>query len=234
MVKRPVSSSRVKKIFLASNSQGTSAGISLQQSYPSLLQNLLGPDFELHRMLISGWTLRDFVDNLSDNVVSVAPDLVVMNFGIIEGARRILSNWEKRFLSLIPGGSRVTGALHRNREKVLRVRQFVGLEARQVSLSAYSASIQDAAKIMDRNDIKFIFLKTPLFPDQGKAIGNPYINKDIELFNSALDEYPSIRFESFPGGWTMDDYQPGTVHFSVAGHRKVAEYLKSHIIGRIN
>ena len=84
------------RILLASNSQGTIAGVSQEKSYPSILQEKLGSEFEVHRILVSGWTLRDLSNSLTDNVLSIDPDFVVMNFGIIESAQRILSNWEKR------------------------------------------------------------------------------------------------------------------------------------------
>ena len=233
MVRRPVPSNRIKKIFLASNSQGTSAGIPRELNYPSQLQSMLGKDFDVHRMLISGWTLRDFVKTVPDNVLPLNPDFVVMNFGIIEASQRILSNWEKKFLSLVPGGPRVTGMLHRNRARVLMLRHSLGLATRQETVMDYSASVRDAADCLVEKNIKYLFLKIPTFQDQGKTLGNPYINNDIELFNSALDEYPSLLFESFEGGWSMSDFQDGTVHFSVAGQRKIAENIKSYIMDKL-
>lgn len=224
---------KVLRILLASNSQGTSAGVSPEKSYPSILQEKLGPEFEVHRILISGWTLKDLSNNLTDNVISVAPDFVVLHFGIIESAQRILSNWEKRFLSLLPWNRRITGFLHRNRAVVLKLRHSLGLQARQVTLLDYSASVHDVADCLGKLQIPFLFLRTPLFPDDGEAVGHPFINQDVSLFNSALDGYSSIPFDECAGGWTVADYQPGSVHFSETGHRKVAELLLCEIMDRL-
>lgn len=228
-----MSNDKAPRILLASNSQGTSAGVSQGQNYPSMLQEMLGSELEVHRMLISGWTLRDFYNNLTDNVLSLAPDFVVMHFGIIECAQRILSNWEKGFLSLLPWGGRVTGFLHHNRAAVLKLRNALGLRARQVSLQDYSASVRDVADCLGKFQIPYLFLRTPLFPDDGNAVGHPFINQDVTTFNGALDEYASLSFEACAGGWTTDDYQPGTVHFSQAGHRKIAELLMREIMDRL-
>lgn len=228
-----MASSSAKKIFLASNSQGTSVGISPELSYPCVLQDLLGPEYAVHRILISGWTLRDFADNLTDNVYSLRPDFVVMNFGIIEGAQRILSNWEKRFLSLIPGGARVTGFLHRNRASVLELRHFFGLQARQVSLADYSVAVRDVAGAFGRLDIPYLFLRTPLFPDGGNSLKHPYINHDISIYNAVVNEYESICLDESAEGWEMSDYQYGSVHFSAAGHRKIAKLLSQSILDHL-
>lgn len=228
-----MSNNKAPRILLASNSQGTSAGVSQEQNYPSILQEKLGPEFEVHRILISGWTLRDLSNSLTDNVISIAPDCVVMHFGIIESAQRILSNGEKRFLSLLPGGGRITGFLHRNRAAVLKLRHSLGLQARQVSLREYSASVRDVADCLGKLQIPYLFLRTPLFPDDGDAVGHPFINQDVTTFNGVLDGYASIPIEACAGGWTMDDYQPGTVHFSAAGHRKIAELLMREIMDRL-
>lgn len=228
-----MSNNKIPRILLASNSQGTSAGVSQEQSYPSVLQERLGPEFEVHRILISGWTLRDFSNNLTDNVLAISPDFVVMHFGIIESAQRILSNWEKGLLSLVPLGGRITGFLHHHRAAVLKLRHSLGLQARQVSLPDYSASVRDVANNLGKLHIPYLFLRIPLFPDDGDAVGHPFINQDVATFNGVLNEYASISFDACTGGWTMSDYQHGTVHFSEAGHGKVAELLMREIMDRL-
>lgn len=228
-----MSSNSRPRILLASNSQGTSAGVLPTRNYASILQNKLGSEFEIHRILISGWTLRELSVNLADNVLSIAPNFVVMHFGIIESAQRIFSNWEKRFLSLLPGGGRITRFIHHNRAAVLKCRHSLGLQARQVSFQEYSASVRDVADCLDKFRIPYLFLRTPTFPDAGNAVGHPFINQDVSTFNGALDGYASISFEACAGGWTMDDYQPGTVHFSEAGHGKIAELLMREIMSRL-
>lgn len=222
-----------KKIFLASNSQGTSAGTSPEFTYSNVLQDLLGDSFDVHRMLISGWTLKDFSKSLTDNVLCISPDLVVMNFGIVEGAQRILSRWEKTALSLVPGSRHLTSLLHLNRERVLFIRNQLGLSTRNMSLEEYSDCISYIVDILEKNKVKYLFLLIPLFADEGKSIGNPYINQDIKLFNSALNGLPSLDFRLFPGGWTMDDFKAGTVHFSPSGHRKIAESLENYILSTL-
>lgn len=228
-----MSDNQLLRIVIASNSQGTSSGISLECNYPSVLQNRLGRKFQIHRILISGWTSRDFFNNFYDNVISVSPDLVLMHFGIVESAQRILSNHEKFFFSLLPFGSGITSFLHRNRSPVLKLRKSLGLQARQVSFVDYADSVHNIASELNRYKIRYLFLRTPFFPDNGESVGHPFINQDIEAYNHALDEYKSIALDLCSGGWTMEDYQPGTVHFSESGHRKIADLLTYEVLIRL-
>lgn len=228
-----MSNNKTPRILLASNSQGTSVGVSQEQNYPSILQEKLGPEFEVHRILISGWTLRDLFNNLTDNVLSIDPDLVVMHFGIIESAQRILSNWEKRLLLLLPLGGKVSGFLHRNRSAVLRIRHSLGIQARQVTLHEYSDTVRSVVACLDHHKISHLFLRTPSFSDGGTALNHPFIDEDVETYNAVLDKYESVAIETCVAGWTMNDYQFGTVHFSKTGHEKVATLLFNEITSRL-
>jgi lysophospholipase L1-like esterase len=225
---------KVFRVLLASNSQGTSIGVLPDQNYSSILHGRFGSQCEVHRLLISGWTLKDLSDNLTDNVILLAPDVVVLHFGIIEGAQRILSNWEKRFLSVLPLGERITGLLHRNRAAVLRFRKYLGLQARQVSLREYSDSVREVSACLTKHKIQCLFVRTPLFPDGGDAVSHPFINEDVEAYNAALNGYPCVDTANCRGGWVSDDYQFGTVHFNAGGHQKIADLLFEEITKRLS
>lgn len=203
------------------------------QNYPCLLRDTLNGNFELHYLLLSGWTMKDLSDNLLDNVLALKPDLVVVHLGIIESTQRILSNWEKRFFSILPFGNRITGLLHRNRSAVLRIRRVLGLQARQVSLHAYSSTVNNIVDQLEQHQIQYLFIQTPTIPDNGKAVGHLFINDDAKAYNAILNKYEVVAIENGAAGWTQEDYQDGTVHFSQAGHKKMAVLLSAEIISRL-
>ena len=195
------------KIFIASNSQASSSGLVSNANYPSLLRTSFNDHCDIQSLLVSGWTILDFYQNLIDNVIPNEPDLVILHFGIVESAQRILSMNEKKLLSLVPFGSKITSFLHNNRSLVLRIRRYFRVSTRVMRLDHFSAAVQN----------------------NGDAISHPFINQDLLGYNQVMSKYRSVDLNSSDIKWIMSDYQDGTVHFTEQGHQKIHASLMPFI-----
>ena len=69
---------KYQKIFIASNSQASSSGLVSNANYPSLLRTTFNDHCDVQSLLVSGWTILDFYQNLIDNVIANEPDLVIL------------------------------------------------------------------------------------------------------------------------------------------------------------
>jgi hypothetical protein len=118
------------RVLIASNSQGTGAGVPMGSNYPAIVRDALGDACDVHWLLMSGWTLRDLDTHLDENVIAIEPRIVIIQFGIVECTRRILSETEKRIVSRLPFGRKVTRAMHASRARVLMARRRLRVETR--------------------------------------------------------------------------------------------------------
>lgn len=212
------------RVLILGNSQGTSIGLDSGNNYPALLQQMLGDGVEVHRMLVSGWTLRDVAAVFDDNVLALAPNLVVLQIGIVEAAQRILSDKAKAFFGLLPGGIRITALLHRHRARVLRWRQALGLSTRLVPLDEFGLLLAQIVGTLTTRGIRHCLIRMPSFPDGGAAMHHPFVNQDIAEYNAVMDAYDCLAVEK-AAGWNAQCIQPGTVHFTAAGHGIIANQL---------
>lgn len=215
-------------IVLLSNSQGTSVGVQPDEAYPSLLGRILEPHADLHRLLVSGWTIREFITALEDNVLALRPDLVVLQLGIVECAQRILSSREKAIFRALPFGRRVTQLLHYHRAAVLRLRKQLGIAVRAMPPDEFRDAIAQASRMMAERDIHCLFVAIPTFSDAGAGLRHPLINEDIDEYNAILRDFRAITMdqEQLP---YEDVFQAGSVHFNVTGHHRVATMLAEAI-----
>jgi|GEM_PF-2431459 len=220
------------RMLILGNSQGTRIGLASGNSYPVLLQQMLGDGVEVHRMLVSGWTLRDVAAVFDDNVLVLAPDLVVLQFGIVEAAQRILSDKAKAFFGLIPGGVRVTAWLHRHRAHVLRWRHALGISTRLVDPQEFSQLLAQILATMTARGIRHCLIRMPSFPDGGAAMRHPFVNQDIAVYNRVMDAYDCLAVED-AAGWNAQCIQSGTVHFTEAGHSVIATQLCQMVRARM-
>lgn len=219
------------RVSLLSNSQGTSAGVAAGEAYPVRLRTLLGSAYEVHWLLMSGWTIADLRPHLRDNVVALEPDVVVLNYGIVEAAQRILAPRAKRVLATTPWGRWITGALHARRSSVLRLRERAGVQTRLMAPGSFAEMVVAIAAELEAAGIAVLFLEMPEIPDGGAALRHPFVNDDIRLFNSLLPAGKTIRLPAVaPEGSLLQD---GTVHFSPMGHLVVAETLAAAISNRM-
>lgn len=81
---------RLPIAVLLTNSQGTSAGVELEEAYPVLLAAKLKDLVKLNRISVGGWKIDDFLNILDDNVLALRLNIVVVQTGIVECAQRIL------------------------------------------------------------------------------------------------------------------------------------------------
>lgn len=214
-----------KRIVLVTNSQGSSLGVPMGSNYPSVLQELLGPDFDLHWLLISGWTVRELITNLADNVLVWKPDLLVVHLGMVECSQRILSVREKNFMSLLPFGRSITAFLHRRRRQVLRCRHRLGISTRVVPPGEFAAAIREIEARAAEHGIRTLFLPTFKFADAGASLDHPFVNEDIEQYNRMLPGYGEVPADILNQYGLSTIYQSQNVHFNENGHRVVAEIL---------
>ena len=214
-----------KKIYLLANSQGTSLGVKRVQIYPFLLQRML-PEYEFHFLIVTGWSVQEIHQNL-ENVFLVQPDLVIFQIGIIECARRILSDKAKTLFYALPLGRSITKVIHDHRGFAIRLRNRLNLNYRKVGPRAFELALQAICAELNEKGIRYVFLETPFFSDLYESKFFPLINEDIRIYNNVMKPYYStpILTESDDSIW-----QTGTVHFNEKGHRIVAEQIKRLIL----
>ena len=96
-------------------------------------------------------------------------------------------------------------------------------------LDHFSAAVQNVVQCFEDNKIDYLFVLTPLLPNNGEAISHPFINQDLLSYNQVLSKYRSVDLNSSDIKWIMSDYQDGTVHFTEQGHQKIHASLMPFI-----
>jgi hypothetical protein len=215
------------RVVLLGNSQSTATGVQPGESYPSLLRRELLPAHEFHPLAMTGWSVRDFNTHL-ENVTMVEPDLVVMQVGIVECSRRILSEREKRALARLPRSNLLTKALHDRRQSVIRFRNRIGADTRLFTPAEFDREVAALTKTLGAAGADVVLLEIPPFGPRYEEIHFPLINDDIRIFNEVLRRHGAV-----PTIGAHDDleslWQVGTVHFNRAGH----ELRASRVLERI-
>ena len=224
---------RVPIVVLLTNSQGTSAGVELQEAYPVLLASELKGIVELHRISVGGWKINDFLDILDDNVLAIRPDIVIIQIGIVEGAQRILSLLEKRILRIIPFGRKISKWAHRRRAFVLKMRKRLGFAARVQSPFIFKTYVNTVWEKITLTGSQCVFVEIPKFVDGGQNLRHPFINNDIEIFNQILRHYSSISCDTIVEKLQGNMYQTESVHFSREGHQEIAAKLIDDLAGML-
>ena len=217
----------MNKIFVIANSQGTTSGVTEGESYPYLLQRIL-PDYHYHFFILSGGSIREFETHIG-NILLVNPDLVIFQIGIMECARRILSETEKKVLKKLPLGWMITKKLHDHRKWTIQWRNRFNINSRKMTPGVFRDGIRSLSEKLNRYHIQYLFLEIPYFSPQYEREYYPLINEDIHVYNQIIGE-----FNSAPIVYPEDDlysiWQQGTVHFNKAGHQLVAERIKKIIL----
>ena len=225
---------KLARVVLIANSQGTSAGVHWKDTYPTVLTGLLGSDIELHRLILSGWTIRDFIGVIEDNIIGLRPDLVVIQIGIVECARRILSNKQKALFQIVPFGRKITKYLHNHRASILKIRNWLGINVRLIDALEFEILIARTVKIFEEYHVPYIFVPIPYMIDNGLSLKHPMINQDIK-------EYNAILYKFFTAPMNYDHihphnviFQTESVHFTVDGHKIFAGYLAEVILSNLS
>lgn len=228
-MKREAMASRVS---IVTNSQGTRTGVSLGESYPALARReLTALGFDVQLLVMSGWSIVD-VNAQLENVLLFEPDLVLVQIGIVECTRRILSRREKNLLSVVPGGWRVTRWLHDRRAPVVRVRRRLGIDAREVKLPLFEAEVERLVAAIGETGAELVLLEIPSLPAGHDADYLPHGNEDIEAYNRVLRKHRAQELlrRSDP----LDElFQEQSVHLSPAGHLLAAERLVAIVSDRL-
>jgi len=216
--------------MLITNSQGTSAGVGYNENYPSLLREKLNKNnYELHMLLMSGWSIKNFNVHI-DNIISVRPDIVVVQIGIIECAKRILSDNEKRIIKyILLFHSFITNFLHKYRKKVILLRNKLKLNVRKMNLNDFTIELENFYNALQEYNIKLVMVKIPYFDKKYEKDHYPLINEDIEIYNAVIDNYPNFDLIKKNNKF-YDIWQSGTVHFTKNGHRLFAKKLYEQLM----
>jgi hypothetical protein len=219
------------KIYLISNSQGSSQGIEPGQNYPCLLQKMM-PETQFHYWVISGGSVRDFNTHI-ENILMVQPDLVEFQIGIVECAQRILSNKEKEIFRVLPFGKFATKKLHEHRKHVIRIRRKLRISTRSIAPDQFKAELQIITRKLENAGIRYIFLEIPNFSSEFEAQYYPHINSDIDLYNTLLRGFRTIPLLT-PSDDLYSIWQAGSVHFTTKGHQHIAKKLKTIMEQQLN
>lgn len=212
------------KIFLISNSQGTSDGVLLEQGYNYLaIEALKQEGHEVHIMVMSGWGVQDFYIHI-ENILLCKPDLLIAQLGIIECTQRILSNKAKQIFRCLPFGKIMTKQLHNRRQQVVRLRNRWGLITRKRTPDEFRQDMLSFTTRLKELQIRHVFVEIPHFSSSYADQYFPFINQDIAIYNQILREFGSVSL--FDDKDNLDDiWQKGTVHFNILGHCMMASKL---------
>lgn len=219
------------RVFILANSQGTAAGVELAKTYPMLVRDELAPEHEVHVLAFSGWSIADFNRHL-DNVVGLEPGLVVVQVGIVECSRRILSTREKHVLSFVPGSRHLTRFLHDRRRRVVLARHRLGLDTRLFTPAQFEAELKALVKRVNAAGADVLLLEIPPFGTAYERRHFPLINEDIELFNQVIRGFDSV--DLLKSDDPLEDlWVEGTVHLNAEGHRLFAARLREIVYARM-
>jgi lysophospholipase L1-like esterase len=209
------------RVVLLANSQATAAGVAAGEHYPALLRDRLVPPHELHLLAMTGWSIREA--NLHfPTVRDVRPDLVLLQLGVVDAVRRILSSAEKRTLAALgPVGNRITGALHRRRPAVIRLRHRLGIDTRLVPPAEFERELDRLLESVRASGAEPVLFEIPPFGVEHERAYFPLVGDDVATYNAILRSrgaVPLLPPEADPDAI----WQPGTVHFTARGHELVA------------
>jgi hypothetical protein len=221
---------RLPIAVLLTNSQGTSAGVEIEEAYPVLLASELKDIAELHRICVGGWKINDFLNILDDNVLALRPEIVIVQAGIVECAQRVLTLFEKKLLRIIPLGRKISKWAHGHRAFVLKMRKRLGFAARVQSPIIFTSHVNTLWEKITLAGSQCIFIEIPKFADGGKDLRHPFINNDIEIFNAILRHYSSISCDTVVEKLQGHMYQPESVHFTREGHQGIASKLAVDLV----
>ncbi|HVN59806.1 MAG TPA: SGNH/GDSL hydrolase family protein [Gaiellaceae bacterium] len=212
------------RIVIVANSQGTPAGgVSVGSSYPELVQRGLAAEHAVAIYAESGWSIRDFNAHV-DEILALQPDLVVLQVGVVECSRRILSTREKRLLQRIRGSTRLTLWLHDRRKGVILWRSRLRIDTRLFGVGEFDREIARFVSRLRQGGVRCLLLETPQFGLAYEREHFPLLNEDIELFNRVLRRHGAVPILR-PGDDIESIWIAGTVHLTERGHALVAERL---------
>jgi hypothetical protein len=214
------------RVAIVSNSQGTAAGVAHGRHYPALVRDALAGEHELHFLVVSGWSIGDFNLHI-DTLVDARPDLVVVQIGIVEAARRILSTAEKRVLrKLGRAGQKLTKLLHDRRQSVIRTRRRLRIDARMYTPERFDRELGAFLATLRNAGADVLLFEIPPFSSEYERLWYPHISDDLATFNDVLRRHGAVPLLP-PDADTFAIWQPGTVHFTPEGHRLVADRVTS-------
>jgi len=223
-----------RRILFVSNSQGTAAGLEGDlrwSNYPLLVQERM-PHLDCRYWMTSDLSVSAVDGLFREIVMQHRADLVILQCGIIECALRILPKGLRDLLRVLPGGRYATKALH-DRQKAWRgLLNRLGLRFHDIELPAFRHHLRSIHGKCVQAGFRLVVLRIPLLSEQCERDVLPGNNNVIGEYNRAIDEFTGESgvaslepFENNPDATRNSLYLKDSVHFSVTGHRLIAENL---------
>lgn len=199
-------------------------------AYPDLLEERLGGEWKLTRLIRSGKTTEDLrVDTLE--ALRARPNAVVLHVGINDCGPRPLTLRERRWLArLRPGRLRgwIIGFIHRHRARIIRLRGVKQL----TPLPRFVSLVDEVATLAGAGGASVLVLPITRAPATAE-IRQPFLNREADRYNSALREVARrarVRFverEELLQGLTPEEAASAqdSVHLGGRVHRHIADLL---------
>jgi len=171
---------------------------------------------------VSGLHIRDIAKNI-DSLIALRPNLVVLQIGIIECTRRILSRFEKHVLYGIPLTRPLTRYLRKKRTATIRIRDLLRITVREIHPGEFEKSISFVKTRLEKENIRVVFVCIPHYPKsfEDELYG---LNDDIDMYNAILNKFCGVHI--FNDNENLEEfYNKGTVHFTCRGHDEVAKRM---------
>jgi len=237
-----------KSVIFLGNSQSTWADLSNNMKYSTSFISLLDNHLKKYGIFSMKYTVSSFSIDMLDNqffeiMGANNPKIAVMQFGIIECARRILPKHWRIFLKEYRLGRKLTFALHDNHYKWLEFCNKFGFYFQDVPLEQYSFHADCICSKLRQSDIAGCFIAIPLLSDICLEQRLPDTNKFIVEYNNALIEIclrhdikvVDIQQDYINSGKNLEDFFVGnTVHLSEDGHKAAFVALKPELERLLN
>ncbi len=227
-----------RRILFVSNSQGAASGLDgdlLWSNYPLLVQDRM-PDLDCRYWMTSDLSVSTVDGQFREIVLQHRPHLAILQCGIIECALRILPRDFRDLLRIVPGGRFVTKALHDRQRGWRALLNRLGVRFHDLPLPAYRHHLESIRGKCVESGIGLVVLRIPPLSDQCERDLFPGNNRVIEEYNRATDEFARAKgvvcldpFGNNTDATRNSLYLEDSVHFSVAGHRLIADNLVAHL-----
>lgn len=204
----------IKKLLLITDSlalpRNSPEKCHLENTWPQLLQQT--GNFQIHQVSIGGATSTDLLKQLNYHL-AFEPDIVVLQFGVVDCAPRFVSRFELEVLKRVPGGNRLLKFLNKPGIKKLRTITYT-------SASKFESNLLKIKKLLEGKKIIAIGI-VPSTTDYDKIL--PGVTKNISDYNRIMNVIFSnfISLERMPKDGIMSDFH----HLNAKGHQYIAANL---------
>jgi hypothetical protein len=185
-----------------------------EQTWPSLLRD----KFPVHQVSIGGGTVVDLVRQATYHQ-SYDPDIVVLQFGIVDCAPRFLTKFEIEIIRRIPFfGKRIMKSM--NNQTIRRLRK--------ISYVSYNSFVHHARLLQKLFPAKYFVVLGIIPATKEYELLLPGVTGSIKRYNEGLMAVFGSQFismDGFPASGLMSDYH----HINPLGHRYIFDLLLTRL-----